>query len=60
MPSVSQAQNRYMHMAASAKGRKKLAAEGHKSPPVSVAKEFVQADSGRKIGRLAQHAREKP
>jgi hypothetical protein len=59
MPSVSQAQNRYMHMAASTKGRAKLKSEGHKPPPESVAKEFVSADASRKIGKLAQHARKK-
>lgn len=59
MPSVSQAQNRFMHMAASAKGRAKLKAEGHKMPPKSVADEFVAADAGRKIGKLAKHAKKR-
>lgn len=59
MPSVSQAQDRYMRMADSAKGRAKLISEGKKPPPQSVAHEFVQADHGRKIGKLAQHVRKK-
>lgn len=50
MPSVSQAQNRFMHAAAEGK------IEGV-SPKVG--KEFVKADHGRKIGKLPQHARKK-
>lgn len=59
MPIVSQSQDRYMRMSASAKGRAKLTAEGHKPPSEAVAKEFVAADHGHKIGALAQHARKK-
>jgi len=57
MPSVSQAQNRLMHMASSAKGRAKLKAEGKEAPSKAVANEFLAADHGRKIGKLAQHVR---
>lgn len=46
MPSVSQAQNRFMH--ATAEGKTDVAA--------SVGKEFVKADHGRKIKRLPKHA----
>ena len=48
MPSVSQAQNRFMH----------AAAEGNVagvSPKVG--KEFVKADHGRKIGKLPKHVK---
>lgn len=46
MPSVSQAQNRFMH----------AAAEGEvKDVKPSVGKKFVKADEGRKIGHLPQH-----
>lgn len=46
MPSVSQAQNRFMHAAAEGK------VEGV-SPKVG--KKFVKADAGRKIGKLPEH-----
>lgn len=46
MPSKSRAQHNLMEMALH--NRKK--ARG-KLPPISVAKEFVQADKGRKFGR---------
>ena len=46
MPSVSQAQSRFMH----------ATAEGKTDAPVSVGKEFVKADHGRKIKRLPKHA----
>lgn len=49
MPSVSGAQHRLMAMAATAAGRAKLRASGHKVPPKSVAKEFMAADRGRKF-----------
>lgn len=48
MPSVSQAQNRFMHAAAEGK------IEG---VPAKVGKKFVKADKGRKIGKLPQHKR---
>lgn len=48
MPSVSQAQNRFMH----------AAAEGNvKGVPASVGKEFVKADEGRKVKKLPKHVR---
>jgi hypothetical protein len=48
MPSVSQAQNRFMH----------AAAEGDvKGVPKSVGKEFVEADHGRKVKKLPKHVR---
>lgn len=50
MPSVSQAQNRFMHAAAEGK------IEGV-SPKVG--KEFVKTDEGRKIGKLPQHVKKK-
>lgn len=57
MPSVSAAQDRFMRFAASAKGRAKLKAEGKRAPSAAVAKEFVSADAGRKIGKLPQHVK---
>lgn len=46
MPSVSQAQNRFMH----------AAAEGSiKGVSPQVGKDFVNADAGRKIGTLPEH-----
>lgn len=50
MPSVSRAQNRFMH----------AAAEG-KVPGVSrkVGEDFVQADEGRKVGKLPEHVKAK-
>lgn len=49
MPSVSGAQQRFMAMAANPAGRAKLRAEGHKVPPLSVAKEFKHADTLKRI-----------
>ena len=50
MPSVSKAQNRFMH----------AAAEGHiPGVPKSVGKDFVKADEGRKIGKLPEHKKKK-
>lgn len=46
MPSVSQAQSRFMH----------ATAEGKTDVPAKVGKEFVKADHGRKIKRLPKHA----
>lgn len=48
MPSVSQAQNRFMHA---------VAEGGVKGVKPSVGKEFVAADHGRKIGKLPKHVR---
>ena len=48
MPSVSQAQNRFMH----------AVAEGEvKGVKPSVGKEFVAADHGRKVGKLPKHVK---
>lgn len=50
MPSVSQAQNRFMH----------AAAEGEVAGvPAKVGKEFVEADAGRKIKKLPKHVKKK-
>lgn len=59
MPSTSQAQHGLMAMASTEAGRRKLRAHGKKPPPASVAKEFLHADKGRKIGKLARHAKKK-
>lgn len=59
MPSVSQAQAGFMAMSKTAAGRAKLRAHGKKPAPVSVAKEYQNADRGRKIGKLAKHVRKK-
>lgn len=48
MPSVSQAQNRFMH--AVAEGKVKGVAK-------SVGKDFVKADEGRKIKKLPKHVK---
>lgn len=59
MPSTSQAQHGFAAMSRTAAGRAKLRAHGKKPMPMSVAKEYMAADKGRKIGRLAKHARKK-
>ena len=59
MPSTSQAQHGFMAMSRTAKGRAMLRAHGKKPAPASVASEFMAADKGRKIGKLAKHARKK-
>lgn len=59
MPSVSRAQAGFMAMSRTAAGRAKLRAHGKKPAPVRVAREYGEADKGRKIGRLAKHARKK-
>jgi hypothetical protein len=59
MPSTSQAQHAFMAMSRTAAGRRKLRASGKKPAPVSVAKEYMAADKGKKIGRLAKHVRKK-
>ena len=55
MPSVSRAEHGYAGMSSTPKGRAKLRAEGRKPMPAKVAKEFLRADKGRAIGRLAEH-----
>jgi hypothetical protein len=57
MPSVSQAEHGFMAMSRTAAGRAKLRAHGKKPAPVGVANEFMKADTGRKIGKLAKHAK---
>ena len=59
MPSESQAQHGYAGMSSTAAGRRKLRAEGKKPMPEKVAKEYLHADKGRKIGALAKHVRKK-
>lgn len=54
MPSATGKQHRYMAMAQSPEGRAKLRAEGRKPPPVSVAREFVQADKGRRFAKVGR------
>jgi hypothetical protein len=46
-------------MSRTAAGRAKLRAHGKKPMPVSVANEYMQADKGRKIGKLAHHVARK-
>lgn len=53
MPSESQAENRLMH--ASAEGEPWAV----KKVPQSVGKEFVSADSGRKISSIPEHTNHK-
>jgi hypothetical protein len=59
MPSESQAQHGFMAMSRTAAGRRKLRAHGKKPAPESVASEYLSADKGRKIGKLAKHVRKK-
>jgi hypothetical protein len=56
MPSTSQAQHGLMAMASTEAGRRKLRAHGKKPPPASVAREYLHADKGKKIGKLRKHA----
>lgn len=51
MPSTSGNQHRFMGMASTPEGRAKLRAEGKKVPPLSVAKDYLAADRGRRFGR---------
>ncbi len=46
-----------MAMSRTAAGRAKLRAHGKKPAPMSVANDFMAADRGRKIGKLAKHAK---
>lgn len=59
MPSESQAQHGFMAMSRTAAGRAKLRAHGKKPAPASVATDFMSADKGRKIGKLAKHVKKK-
>lgn len=59
MPSTSQAQHGFMAMSRTAAGRAKLRAHGKKPAPMSVANDYMAADKGRKIGKLARHVRKK-
>ncbi len=59
MPSESQAQHGFAGMSMTAAGRAKLRAHGKKPMPMSVAREYVHADKGRKIGKLAKHVKKK-
>jgi len=56
MPSTSQAQHAFMAMSRSAKGRAQLRAHGKKPAPANVANDYLKADKGHKIGKLAKHA----
>ncbi len=40
-------------------GRAKLRAHGKKPMPEKTARDYMQADKGRSIGRLAKHVRKK-
>jgi hypothetical protein len=46
-------------MSRTAAGRRKLRAHGKKPMPEGVANEYLQADKGRKIGKLAKHVKGK-
>jgi hypothetical protein len=46
-----------MAMSRTAAGRRKLREHGKKPAPAGVANEFMKADTGRKIGKLAKHAK---
>lgn len=55
MPSKSQAQHGFAAMSSTAAGRRKLRAHGKTPMPMATAKEYLHADKGRKIGKLARH-----
>jgi len=57
MPSVSRAQHAFAAMSQSPKGRAALRASGRKPMPVSVGKEFIEADRGKHFP--VKHARPK-
>jgi len=59
MPSESQAQHGFAAMSRTAAGRAKLRAHGKKPMPMSVANDYMKADTGRKIGKLAKHVKKK-
>ena len=44
-------------MSRTAKGRRELEAHGKKPMPVAVANDYMAADKGRAIGKLARHVR---
>jgi hypothetical protein len=52
MPSKSQKQNRFMHAAAKGKASAKRL-----GVPLTVAKEYLKADAGRKIKKLPQRVK---
>lgn len=52
MPSTSGKQHRFFGMASTPEGRAKLQREGKKVPPVTVAKEFLNADKGKHFSAL--------
>lgn len=49
MPSKTKKQHNFMAMASTPEGRAKLADKGIDLPPVSVAREFVKADKGKRL-----------
>ncbi len=57
MPSVSQAQHGFAGMSRTAAGRRKLRAHGKTPMPEKVAEEYLHADKGKKVGKLAKHAK---
>lgn len=57
MPSKSQAQHGFAAMSRTAKGRAMLRSHGKEPMPIGTANEYMKADKGRKIGRLAKHVR---
>lgn len=59
MPSESGAQHGFAGMSSTAAGRRRLRAEGKTPMPMKVAKEYLHADKGRNIGKLAKHVRKK-
>ena len=59
MPSESQAQHGFAAMSTTSFGRARLRAHGKKPMPAAVAQEYMHADKGRKIGKLAKHVRKK-
>ena len=57
MPVESKAQQGFMAMSKTAKGRAELRAHGKKPAPVAVASEFLKASKGKK--HLPEHAAKK-
>lgn len=55
MPSLSRAQHGYAGMSSTAAGRATLRREGKRPMPPGVAREFLAADRGTNIARLAAH-----
>ena len=56
MPSTSQVQHGFAGMSSTPEGRAKLRAKGKKPMPMDVAKEYLHADKGKKIGKLKKRA----